>query len=101
MSEDLLDALRHLFVGQILKHTDGRNLGIRVHRMDYDQAMDVLMLSVHYLELIEDAKYSDRDMLLIKFEDFISKLMYWNNQHTELDVTKAEWVPLSDMVRFG
>ena len=98
MSEGLLSALQELFVGQILKHLDGKNLGVRIHRIDYDENSDSLLLSVYYLELKEGGYYSDRDVLVMKFEDFIKSFAYWNNSKSNLDVTQAEWVPLNEIV---
>lgn len=100
MSDILLKALQELFVGQILKCLDGKNLGMRVHRIEYDSKFDMLMMSVYYLELKEDTYYSDRDMLLIRFEDFISGFAFWQNQENP-DVTKAIWKPLSEIIKYG
>lgn len=100
MSDALLVAIKELFTGQILKCLEGKNLGMRVHRIDYDANMDLLMMSVYYLELKEETYYSDRDMLLIKFEDFINGWAFWSNQENP-DITKAIWKPLSEIVKYG
>jgi hypothetical protein len=98
MDGQTLDMLRAMFVGDILKHKEGKNLGVRIQSLDYNSTTDELELSVYYLPLVPEARYSARDALFLKFETFINSFSYWENRGENPDVTQAKWVPLTHIV---
>jgi len=108
MDKDTVTMLQQMFCGQVVRHLSGgalgdsKSLGMHIKRMDYLENLDKMLMSVYYINLKakeSERYYSDRDTLLIGFEDFVNGFEYWTNQHTNTDIGKAEWIPLKEIVR--
>lgn len=89
-----------MFVGQVLRHNEVHSTGVRIKSMDYDKAQDHLVMSVYYLNLKApegDMYYSDRDVLILSFNEFIRQFAY--NKDNSGDLRKADWITLDKILK--
>jgi hypothetical protein len=95
-----LKMMQQLFCGQVLRHNEVHSTGVRIKSLDYDKSNDNLVMSVYYLNLSAsegDMYYSDRDVLVLGFNEFLRQFSYNKNSHIG-DLKQADWIELTRIV---